>query len=56
MSLIHACYRIYEIVRSVAFYAACGFEELGRVPIRDEAINVLLGLPEDGPSPRLELT
>jgi lactoylglutathione lyase len=52
--LIHTCYRIGEIDRSVAFYAALGFEEIGRLPIRDEAINVFMGLPGDGP--RLELT
>ena len=52
--LIHTCYRIGEIDRSVAFYQALGFEEIGRLPIRDEAINVFMGLPGDGP--RLELT
>lgn len=52
--LIHTCYRIGDIDRSVAFYEALGFEELGRVPIRDEAINVFMGLPGDGA--RLELT
>jgi lactoylglutathione lyase len=56
MSLIHTCYRILEIDRSVAFYRALGFDEIGRVPIRDEAINVFMGLPDDGPEPRLELT
>ncbi len=52
--LIHTCYRIGEIDRSVAFYKALGFEEVGRMPIRDEAINVFMGLPGDGA--RLELT
>ena len=52
--LIHTCYRIGEIDRSVAFYRALGFEEIWRMPIRDEAINVFMGLPGDGP--RLELT
>jgi lactoylglutathione lyase len=52
--LIHTCYRIGDIDRSVAFYEALGFEEAGRKPIRDEAINVFMGLPGDGP--RLELT
>ena len=52
--LIHTCYRIGDIDRSVAFYEALGFEELRRMPIRDEAINVFMGLPGDGP--RLELT
>ncbi len=56
MSLIHTCYRIRDIDRSVAFYRALGFEEIGRLPIREEAINVFLGLPDDGPEPRLELT
>ena len=56
MSLIHTCYRILDIDRSVAFYKALGFNEIGRVPIRDEAINVFMGLPDDGAEPRLELT
>ena len=37
--LIHTCYRIGDIDRSVAFYEALGFEEIGRLPIRDEAIS-----------------
>src|SRR3954449_129994 len=53
-ALIHTCYRIGDIDRSVPFYQALGFEELRRAPIRDEAINVFMGLPGDGP--RLELT
>ena len=53
-ALIHTCYRIGDIDRSVAFYEALGFEELRRMPIRDEAINVFMGLPDDGA--RLELT
>jgi lactoylglutathione lyase len=56
MSLIHTCYRITDIDRSVAFYEALGFEEVRRMPIRDEAINVFMNLPEDGAEPRLELT
>jgi lactoylglutathione lyase len=52
--LIHTCYRIGEIDRSVAFYEALGMEEIRRMPIRDEAINVFMGFPGDGP--RLELT
>jgi lactoylglutathione lyase len=52
--LLHTCYRIGEIDRSVAFYEALGFEELRRMDIRDEAVNVFMGLPGDGA--RLELT
>jgi lactoylglutathione lyase len=54
VELIHTCYRIGDIDRSVAFYETLGFEEIGRFPIRDEAINVFMGLPGDGA--RLELT
>lgn len=52
--LIHTCYRIFDIDRSVDSYQRLGFEELSRMPIRDEAINVFMGLPGDGA--RLELT
>lgn len=52
--LIHTCYRITDIDRSVSFYEKLGFEEVARVPIRDEATNVFMGLPGDGA--RLELT
>jgi lactoylglutathione lyase len=54
MELIHTCYRITDPDRSVAFYEALGFEERRRLPIRDEAINIFMGLPGD--SDRLELT
>jgi lactoylglutathione lyase len=56
VGLLHTCYRITDIERSVAFYRALGFEEVRHAPIRDEAINVFLNLPEDGDEPRLELT
>ena len=52
--LIHTCYRVLDLDRSVDFYSSLGFEELRRVPIRDKAINVFMGLPDDGA--RLELT
>ena len=54
MELIHTCYRITDIDRSVAFYEALGFEERRRMPIREEAINVFMGLP--GAGDQLELT
>jgi lactoylglutathione lyase len=56
MGLIHTCYRITDVDRSVEFYEALGFEEVGRIPIRDEAINVFMNMPGDGDMPRLELT
>jgi lactoylglutathione lyase len=52
--LIHTCYRIGDIDRSVAFYEALGMQEVGRMRIRDEATNVFMGFPDDGA--RLELT
>ena len=56
MSLIHTCYRITDVDRSVSFYNALGFDEIGRIPIRDEAINVFMNIPGDGDMPKLELT
>ena len=53
-ALIHTCYRIGDIDRSVAFYEALGFEKRRELPIRDEAVNIFMGLPGDGD--RLELT
>jgi lactoylglutathione lyase len=52
--LIHTCYRVLDLDRSVSFYEKLGFEELRRVPIGDDATNAFLGLPGDGA--RLELT
>jgi lactoylglutathione lyase len=52
--LIHTCYRIGNIDRSVAFYEALGFEERRRMDLPDGAINVFMGVPGDGD--RLELT
>lgn len=54
MELIHTCYRITDPEKSVAFYEALGFEKRRELPIRDEAVNIFMGLPGDGD--RLELT
>ena len=54
MELIHTCYRITDRDRSVTFYEALGFEKRRELPIRDEAINIFMGLPGD--DDRLELT
>ena len=54
MELIHTCYRITDPEASVEFYEALGFEKRRELPIRDEAINIFMGLPGDGD--RLELT
>ncbi len=53
-SYLHTCYRIGDIDRSVAFYEKLGFQETGRMPIGDEAINVFMNMP--GADPVLELT
>ena len=52
--LIHTCYRVLDLDRSVAFYERLGFEELRRMAIGDDATNCFMGLPGDGA--RLELT
>lgn len=55
MQLVHTCYRVLDLDRSLAFYVdGLGLEEIRRKAIRDEAINVFVGAPGDGP--RLELT
>jgi len=53
--LIHTCYRIGDIDRSVAFYEALGLEKRREMPIREEAMNYFLGVPGQD-SPELELT
>jgi lactoylglutathione lyase len=55
MELIHTCYRITDPARSVAFYEALGFEKRRELPIRDEAVNIFLGVPGHA-QPELELT
>ncbi len=52
--LIHTCYRVLDLARSVAFYERLGFEEMRRMAIGDDATNCFMGLPGDGA--RLELT
>jgi lactoylglutathione lyase len=53
--LIHTCYRITDPHRSVAFYEAPGLEKRREMPIRDEAINIFMGVPGEE-LPELELT
>ena len=53
-TFLHTCYRIGDIDRSVDFYEKLGFEEVRRMPIGDEAVNVFMAMP--GEDPRLELT
>jgi len=53
-ALVHTCYRVLDLDRSVGFYRKLGFEEARRIPIREEAVNAFLALPGD--VPRLELT
>jgi lactoylglutathione lyase len=52
--LLHTCYRITDIDRSVAFYRALGFEQRRQMTLKDGAINTFMGLPGD--DDRLELT
>ena len=53
--LIHTMIRVLDEERSLAFYRALGFDELGRNRVGgDTATVIFLGLPGDGG--RLELT
>ena len=56
MNLIHTCYRITDIDRSVAFYQRPRLPGDRAHPDREEAVNVFMGIPGDGDMPRLELT
>jgi len=56
MRYLHTCYRITDIDRSLAFYKTLGFKEVGRLPIRDEAVNIFLAMPGEEQEPPLELT
>ena len=53
-TLIHTCYRVFDLDESIAFYEKLGLKEHHRLPIGDEAVNVYMGHEGDGP--RLELT
>ena len=55
MQLIHTCYRITDPEKSVAFYEALGLEKRRELPIREEAVNIFMGVPGE-PGPELELT
>lgn len=51
--LIHTCFYVVDIDRSLAFYERLGFGVHLRGPFRDVAEYAFLGLPGDGP--RIEL-
>ena len=55
MKLIHTCYRVTDPAKSVAFYEALGLEKRREMPIRDEAVNIFMGVPGED-LPELELT
>ena len=55
MRLIHTCYRVTDPERSVSFYEALGLEKRREMPIRDEAVNIYMGVPGEQ-LPELELT
>ena len=47
MRTLHTAYRVRDIDRSLAFYGAFGFEEIGRVRLEHSETLVMLKLPED---------
>jgi len=53
-AFLHTMVRITDPEKSRAFYEALGFEKRRELPIREEAINIFMGLPGD--DDRLELT
>ena len=55
MELIHTMLRITDREKSVAFYETLGLEKRREMPIREEAVNIFMGVPGK-PMPELELT
>ena len=55
MELIHTMLRITDRAKSVAFYETLGLEKRREMPIREEAVNIFMGVPGK-PMPELELT
>ncbi|HMS73076.1 MAG TPA: VOC family protein [Baekduia sp.] len=53
-SLIHTCYRITDVEKSVSFYEKLGFERRRSMTLPDGATNTFMGMPGDGD--QLELT
>ena len=54
MKTLFVSYRVTDLDRSLGFYTALGYTELGRVDIGDEARLVILKFPEE-PAASLEL-
>jgi lactoylglutathione lyase len=54
MELVHTCYRVNDLERSLAFYDALGLREVVRLPLPDEA-GFMVFLGGEGDKPRLEL-
>jgi lactoylglutathione lyase len=54
MELVHTCYRVNDLERSLAFYDALGLREVVRLPLPDGA-GFMVFLGGDGDKPRLEL-
>jgi lactoylglutathione lyase len=55
MKTLHTAYRVSDLERSLAFYCAVGFGEIGRVAPGDGSLLVMLHLPGDGDVVTLEL-
>jgi lactoylglutathione lyase len=47
MRTLHTAYRVGNLERSLEFYSAVGFSELGRVALPDDVTLVCLKLPDD---------
>ena len=55
MKTLHTAYRVGDLGRSLGFYGAVGFREVGRVALEDDVTLVMLNLPGDGDVVTLEL-
>jgi lactoylglutathione lyase len=55
MKTLHPAYRVADLARSLGFYGAVGFQEIGRVALGDGRNLLMLNLPGDGDVVTLEL-
>lgn len=56
MQLIHTCFWVVDLDRSVAFYERLGFIVWSRGPFREGQHYAFMGMPGDGPRLELNLT
>jgi lactoylglutathione lyase len=55
MKTLHTAFRVADLERSVDFYEAIGFQQVGQVDASDEITLAMFNMRDDGDVARLEL-